>query len=130
MLENWSKHICLVILLGLGFVLMPGISYACAKKSTKAEQVYCSKDPSKKTEQKECCKTKTCKKDKNQDDCGGKCKHSSCSCSTSSSSLSLPVLIDLKTKDLFAETKKLKFGFTQAYYSSGYFSIWLPPKIS
>jgi hypothetical protein len=44
--------------------------------------------------------------------------------------LCLPIPIDLKTANPFAEIKKQKFGFKEAYYSSGYSSIWQPPKIS
>lgn len=129
MLKNLSKHISVFILLALGLFLIPGISYACAKKSASPKQTSCSKDKSK-AEQKDCCKTKTCEKDKNQNDCSGKCKHGSCNCSTSSPSFGLPFSIDLKTKNHFAEIKKQIFGFEQAHYSSGYFTIWLPPKIS
>ncbi len=125
-----SKHISFIILLCLGFFLIPSISYACAKKTAKTEQKSCSKDQSTKAVKKDCCKTKSCKKDSEHNDCNGKCKHSSCRCSTSSSSLSLPIPLDLKTTNHFATTKKQKFGFKQAYYSSGYSSIWQPPKIS
>ena len=130
MLKNLSKHISFIILLCLGFFLMPSISYACAKKTTKTEQKSCSKDQSAKAEHKSSCKDKSCKKCKDGHDCDGNCKHSSCGCSTSSSSVSLPIPIDLKTANPFAEIKKQKFGFKEAYYSSGYSSIWQPPKIS
>jgi hypothetical protein len=66
----------------------------------------------------------------NPDNCGGGCSHSSCRCGASITSLSLPVIIELKAKNQFAASKKQKFGFKEAYYSSGFFSIWLPPKIS
>jgi len=69
---------------------------------------------------------KKCKSDK----CGGGCSHNSCRCGASITSLSLPVIIELKAKNQFAAGKKQKFGFKEAYYSSGFFSIWLPPKIS
>ena len=130
MLKNLSKHISFVILLCLGFFLMPSISYACAKKTTKTEQKSCSKDQSAKAEHKSSCKDKSCKKCKDGHDCDGNCKHSSCGCSTSSSSLSIPIPTDLKVTTPFVETKKQKFGFKQAYCSSGYSSIWQPPKIS
>lgn len=129
MLKNLSKHISFVILLCLGLFLIPSISYACAKKSTKTEQASCSKEQSEKSHHKDGCKTKSCKNCDDKD-CSGKCKHSSCGCSTSSSSLSLPIPFDLKGTNHFAEIKKQKFGFKQAYYSSGYSSIWQPPKIS
>ena len=130
MLKNLSKHISFVILLCLGFFLMPSISYACAKKTAKTEQKSCSKEKSEKSHHKDSCKDKSCKKCKDGHDCDGNCKHSSCGCSTSSSSVSLQIPIDLKITNPFAETKKQKFGFKEAYYSSGFFSIWLPPKIS
>ena len=130
MLKNLSKHISFVILLCLSFFLMPGISYACAKKASKTEQKSCSKDQSAKAEHKSSCKDKSCEKCKDGHDCDGNCKHSSCRCSTSSSSVSLQIPIDLKITSPFAETKKQKFGCKQAYYSSGYSSIWQPPKIS
>lgn len=130
MLKNLSKHISVVILLCMGFFLVPSISYGCAKKLAKTEQNSNSKDQFYKAEIKDCCKTKSCKRDKDHNDCSGKCKHSSCKCSTSSSSLSLPTLVNIKTENHFAEIKTQKFGFKQAYYSSGYYSFWQPPKIS
>ncbi|TJZ63255.1 hypothetical protein FAZ15_02905 [Sphingobacterium olei] len=129
-MKTWSKHIGFVILLCLGFFLTPSTGYACAKKAANTEQKSCSKDQSAKAEKKDCCETKSCKKDKNHDDCNGKCKNSSCRCNISSSFVSSTISSDFKVTDYFAETKKQKFGFKQAYYSSGYPSIWQPPKIS
>jgi hypothetical protein len=129
-LKNLSKHISFVILLCLGVFLTPSISYACAKKTDKTEQKSCSKEKSEKSHHKDSCKDKSCKKCKDGHDCGGSCKHSSCRCSTSSSSVSFPIPLDLKVTNPFAEIKKQKFGFKEAYYSSGYSSIWQPPKIS
>ncbi|MBX9448593.1 MAG: hypothetical protein KL787_02240 [Taibaiella sp.] len=122
-------HISILTLFFLGFFLMPNQSYACSKKSTQTEQSSCSKEKSKKSEHKKGCKGKSCKKCKS-DNCGGGCSHSSCRCGASITSLSLPVIIELKAKNQFAASKKQKFGFKEAYYSSGFFSIWLPPKIS
>ena len=129
MLKNLSKHISFVILLCLGFFLMPNITYACAKKAVKTEQKSCSKEQSKKSEDKISCKDKSCEKCNDGHGCNGKCKHSSCKCSISSSSFGLPILIDIKTENQFAEIKTQKFGFKQAYYSSGFHSFWQPPKI-
>lgn len=41
-----------------------------------------------------------------------------------------PAVIELKAKHQLAAAKKQKFGFKEAYYSSGFFSTWLPPKIN
>ena len=129
-MKNLRKHISIFVLLCIGFLILPSKTYACNKKTAKTEIRSYSNDHSSKTEKKDCCKTKSCKRDSEHNDCNGKCKHSSCRCSTSSSSLTLPIPIDLKTTNHFATTKKQKFGFKQAYYSSGYSSIWQPPKIS
>ncbi|MBF6645686.1 MULTISPECIES: hypothetical protein [Flavobacteriales] len=130
-MKNWNKHITIVLWLFWGFLLAPNISYACSKAPIKTEQQKFSKNHHEKAEKKDCCKTKSCKKCKDGNGCGGNCKHNSCKCGVSSpNSLSVPIAIELKAKNYFAETKKQKFGFKEAYYSSGFFSIWLPPKIS
>jgi len=127
-LKTFSKHISFIILLCLGFFLIPSLSYACAKKSTQAEYKSSLKDQIPKIERTDNCKTKPCE-NCNDNDCTGNCKHSCCRCITSSPAFSLPTLIYFKVTNLFAETKKQKFNFKQAYYSSGYSSIWQPPKI-
>jgi hypothetical protein len=109
--------------------MIPSQSYACSKNSTKTEQSSCSKEKSKKSEHKKGYKGKSCKKCKSGN-CDGGCSHSSCRCSASTTSLYLPIPIELKAKNPFAEVKKQKLGFKEAYYSSGFFFIWLPPKIS
>jgi len=121
-----KKHIGLLLLFALGFFLAPNQSYACSKTSTKTEKSTCSKKKSKK----DSAKANACKKNKHHDDCRGKCKHGSCYCSTSASSFSLLPLTEAKEKKYFVEVKKQKCSFEEACYSSGYFSIWLPPKIS
>ncbi|MCA6439183.1 MULTISPECIES: hypothetical protein [unclassified Arcicella] len=128
-MENLSKHIGFVILLCLAFFLLPDTSYACTKKVAKTEQKTCSKDQSSTAEKKDCCKTMSCKKGKHHNDCGGKCKNCSCGCINSVSSLNLHIPLGIVTENYFAEVKKKKFDFSPAYYSSGYFSIWQPPKI-
>ncbi len=129
MLKNFSIHISILTLFCLVFFMMPSQSYACSKNSTKTEQSSCSKEKTKKSEHKKGCKDKSCKKC-NNDNCGGGCTHNSCRCGASTTSLSVPPIIELKAENHFTATIKQKFGFKEAYYSSGFFSIWLPPKIS
>ena len=129
-LKNLRIHIGILTLLFLRFFLMPNISYACPKNATTAEKAACSKKKSAKAEHQAGCKDKSCNKCKHGKGCGGNCKHNSCRCGASVTSLTIPTPIDLKAKYPFAAVKKQKFGFKEAYYSSGYYSIWLPPKIS
>ncbi|RTZ49976.1 hypothetical protein EJ377_07635 [Chryseobacterium arthrosphaerae] len=100
-MKNFKKHISFVILLCVGFFLVPSISYACAKKRRTQNKILLKR----KSKYKEICKDKSCKKCKDGHDCGDDCNHSSCRCSTSSSFVSLPIPIDLKVTDPFAETK-------------------------
>jgi len=129
-LKNVSIHIGIITLFCLGFFMMPSQSFACSKHSAKTEQKSCHKEKSKDNKEKDCCKTKSCKKSKKENGhCSGNCNDKSCN-STSYSSMGLPIFLEIKTKSYFADAKKQKFGFKEAYYSSGYSSIWLPPKIS
>lgn len=120
-------HILLITLM-LGFFAIPTLAYACGNSSTKTEKSCCKKGKADKSNKKDCCKNHKSKNNKNDDSCGGKCKHSSCSCTTFHFVMSLPFYNETKT--CFIESEKLKFYPNEAYLSSGFFSIWLPPKIS
>lgn len=129
-LKNLNRHIGVVILFCLGVLLMPSQSYACSKKSTKTEQSSCSKEKEKDLKGEDCCKTRSCKKSKeDKGHCNGNCKDKTCTNNTPLPSIAIISYSDIN-KDYFVEIKKQRFGFKQIHYSSGYFSIWLPPKIS
>ena len=129
-LKNLSKHITVFIFLGLGLLLVPGITYACAKEAVSQKHSSCSKDDSKNEAQKDCCSTESGKTDGHKRDCKDTCNHSTCRCSTASTSLGLDTFNEFCTASHFTETEKQKFCFRETSYSSGYLSIWLPPKIS
>ena len=128
--KNLSKYITVFIFLGLGSLLIPRISYACAKKTVQHNQASCSKDHAKNEEQKDCCNTESGKTDGHEQGCKDNCNHSSCRCSITSTSLGLDTSNEYFTSTHFTETKRQKFCFKETYYPSGYRSIWLPPKIS
>ena len=117
-------HIIIIILM-LGFFL-PTTSYACG---TKNEKSCCNKENSSKTEKKDCCNRKHSKDKDNS--CGGKCGHSNC---TSSSSVNFSIIsfyeINFKNNTFDFSTKKSKFYHSENFISSGFTSVWLPPKIS
>ena len=96
----------------LGFFLTPTLTYACGKPAEKTEKACCKKETSQ-TEKKDCCKSHS-QKDKNDDCCGGKCKNPSCHCPTAPHNIFLG---------------KVTIAYTETYISSGFRSIWLPPKI-
>lgn len=129
MLKNLNTYIIMLTLFCLGFLLMPHPSNACSKKTTKTEQSSCAKKNRKDSKGKDCCKTKSCKKNKEaKDHCSDNCQDKSCTNNSPSSSLALPSHLETH-RNYFAEIKKQPFVFEQIHYSSGYLSIWLPPKI-
>lgn len=113
----------------LGFFLIPRQSYACkAQTKVKIEKSCCEvssdRHHSESTCQEDCCKDK---KDDSKD-CLGKCD--SKSCQTPSQGFSeIPTLFTILQNRFDPEGKKLYALYKQPHYSSGYLSIWLPPKI-
>lgn len=124
-----KKFHILLIILTLGFVATPTLTYACGTNSTKSEKSCCKKDKSDKGEKKDCCKKNKSKKDTSDDGCDGKCNHKSCTCSTTHFAFNLPFSSEIKIKVFFDESKKLKFYENETYLSSGFYSIWTPPNI-
>ncbi len=113
----------LVLVFTLGFLMLPTMNYACG---TKTEKDYCKKEISSKTEKKDCCANNHSKdKDNN---CGGKCGHSNCT--TSFINFSLVFLNDIKFNTNFDfSSEKQNFYISKTNISSGFYSIWLIPKI-
>ena len=116
-------HIIIIILM-LGF-LMPTSTYACGTKTGKS---CCKGETSSKTEKKDCCNGKH-SKDKDNG-CGGKCGHSNC---TTSPSVNFSLIsfyeIEFKNNNFDFSSKKSKFYHSKTFISSGFYSIWLIPKI-
>lgn len=129
-------HISLLIVT-LGFFLMPTLTFACGTNAEKSCRGVSSgkKRPSAKTQKKDCCKKGTCtahhhSKGKNHDGCDGNCNDSSCHCSPTHFSVTLPSSVEMKPKYFHFFTEKQTFYDKETYLSSGFCSVWLPPKIS
>ena len=105
----------------IGFLLTPTVASACGMKSGKS----CCKSGTSDKSEKDCCKKKSSKdKDKG---CDGKCNHPSCSCPGYNSGLSL---MEEKGNNLFGfSSERLDYSPIEDPLSSGFFSVWLPPKI-
>jgi hypothetical protein len=106
---------------------MPSSVLACGKKNIKTEKSCCKKEPASKTEKKSCCD----KNDNSKKECGGKCGHSSC---TSASIVQFSIItsfdINFKNNNFIFSSEKLKFYHSETFISSGFYSLWLIPKIS
>lgn len=116
----------IIIILTLGFFLSPTLSYACG---TKTEKSCSKKETTSKTEKKDCCNGKHSKDKDNS--CGGKCGHSNC---TSSTSVNFSIIsfyeIEFKNNSFDFSSEKSKFYNLKTFISSGFYSIWLIPKIA
>lgn len=122
-----TKQIYILLIALLGFFLTPTLTYACGKSHTKTEKSCCDKKTSQ-TDKKDCCKNKSSHNQKDNDNCGGKCGNSSCHCPTAPLAIVLPFVTEMKYYNIFLE--KVTIAYTEIYISSGFHSIWLPPKIS
>jgi hypothetical protein len=118
-------HILLIVV--LGFLFMPTVTFACGNNS---EKHSCKKETSSKMDKDDCCKDDSHSKNKNHEGCGGKCSHSKCGCASScNSSISINGL-NLNNKIFNFSYEKQNFYNSEAFISSGFYSLWLIPKIS
>ncbi|MBP6755567.1 MAG: hypothetical protein KA210_05410 [Bacteroidia bacterium] len=120
---NKQIHI-LIIILAIGFCMLPDSIYACG---TKSEKLCCKQETASKTEKKDCCKNKQSKNQNNS--CEGKCGHSNCTSSSVSFSIISTYEINFKNNSLVFLEEKSKFYHSKTFISSDYSSVWLPPKI-
>ena len=117
-------HIFIIILM-LGFFFAPVRSYGCG---TDSENSCCKKQNSSKIEKKQCCNGSH-SKDKEKG-CGGKCGHSNCTTSSVTFSIIFFNEIQFKNNNVNCYIEKSKFFHSETYISSGFTSVWLPPKIN
>lgn len=118
-------YIAFLILTSL--FLTPVQSYACGTISEKMETSCCSKQSYSEIEKSDCCDTEKGQCGKHGKDCDGKCGNSNCHCPTSCKIFTIPFFAQLSQTKIIVS--KPTFYYQEAYYSSGFISIWLPPKI-
>lgn len=116
-------HIYTIMLI-LGFFLLPTLTYACG---TKSEKGCCNKEIAAKSAKKDCCKNNQ-SKDRSKD-CGGKCGHSNCTTSSVNFSLISIFKMEFQNNNFDNTIEKPQFYHSKTFISSGFTSVWLPPKI-
>ena len=120
----FTKAHILFIFLTFGFFLLPNVNYACdiAKQNS-----CCATEQIEKSAKKDCCKKSS---EQENNSCGGKCGHSNC---TSSAPVNFSLLsffeIEFKNNNIDFSTEELNFYYSKTFISSGFTSVWLPPKI-
>lgn len=120
------KFHTLFLLFLLGLFLMPGVSYAC---ETKTSNSCCKKEMKAKPEEKGCCK-KSKESKEEEKGCGGKCGHSNCTASSMQFSILSLDEIEIKNNFFGFALEKPVFYHKETTISSGFYSVWLPPKIA
>ena len=121
-----SKKIHIMLLfLTLGFFLMSNASYACGK--TFSENKTTSKEEKVNQCKKDCCKESS--KSKKNHGCDGKCGHSNCTTAGSHFSLLASNEFEFGEKTFNYSLEKPHLHSNNCNVSSGFTSIWLPPKI-
>jgi hypothetical protein len=120
-----TKKVYILLLVMLGFFMMPSMAFACESKS---EKTSCTKESASQTCEKECCNKE--KKSKSHEGCDGGCKHVSCGSSVVSLALSFPFYVEINTQLFSFSPEKQNYYYSEIFISSDFRSIWLPPKIS
>ena len=127
-----STKIYILILVTIGFVMIPSISFACGsgcgtKKTEPKESCNSDKHSKHQAAKNGCCSTENQSKDSKG--CSGKCKHNSCHCTAPVLSLILPSFSELTINHFDFSHKKKSFTFEKSNVSSGFYYIWTPPNI-
>lgn len=122
-------HILLIVI--FGFLLMPSNTFACGNSvGNKTEKHSCKKESTSKTQKDDCCDSHNQSKSKNHNGCGGKCGHAKCGCTTATNGFTATTELNFKNNNFDFSTEKQKFSNTETFISSGFYSLWLIPKIS
>ena len=108
-----------------GFLWVPTEIYACGTLLNQHEQNF-EQGKNKHSEIKDCCQKSESENENN--DCEGKCGDPSCHCPINCSYPALPFIASYSGNKKIGT--KAGFYYQETYNSSGFFCIWLPPKIS
>jgi hypothetical protein len=122
------KRFYILLIVVLGFFLMPTATFACENHSKKG---FCNKETSSKTDRDDCCcSDSNHSKNSNHSNCGGKCGHPKCACPSTNTSFIVAYELNIKNKKFVFSSEKQKFYNLETFISSGFYSLWLIPKIS
>ncbi|MEO6174976.1 MAG: hypothetical protein ABIP27_07480 [Flavobacterium circumlabens] len=118
-------HLILIVMLGL--FLKPAVTFACEK--IEVNHSCTKKGPN--ADNDNCCSKTNHSGSKEHDGCGGKCGHSMCSCaSVCNGGICFTSELEFKNNVISVFSQKQKFSDSQTSPLSGFYSIWLIPKIS
>lgn len=117
-MKDWHRILFLLFV----FSFAPSDAYACTKNK-------CKKEMSDTKRQKSCCGTGDHSKN-DHSGCNGKCGNSSCVNPAAPLAINLADIVEFESNPLTVVRMRPIFYYTQPRISSGYYTIWLIPKIS
>lgn len=120
------NKIYIILIVLLGFFLMPGATYACGSGSGGHS---CKMEMSSKTKTKDCCSKSTKSKESKDKDCSGKCGQSMCGVSSVNIGIAAAIYYEIPNAIFSFSEKKQNFSHSVSVPSDGYVSLWLIPKI-
>ncbi|MGM8360423.1 hypothetical protein ACSV4D_00745 [Flavobacterium sp. ARAG 55.4] len=117
-------HFILIVL--LGFFLMPGSTYACG---TDSGNHSCKMEMTSKTKMKDCCSKKTQSKESKDKGCSGKCGQFMCNVSSVNIAIASSIQYEILNMNFNFSEKKQNFSQAISVPLDGYATLWLIPKI-
>lgn len=120
-----QKRVFILFAILAGFLLVPGSSYACSQEGTAVEASCHQNGNTCDVGDQACCVDHHSKKGPN-DDCDGQCGHNACHC-PSVCPIAIPYISAIEPFTFGGQKQLSLFHFA---LSSGFHSIWQPPKIS
>lgn len=113
-----------ILLMFFTLCLSQNSAFACGGKKS------CKKEMSK-TQEKDCCGDSCDNNGKdNHKGCSGKCGHSSCVNPIVYTALNSTSTFSIHPNRIVFSTEKASFYYTQSQLSTGFYTIWVIPKIS
>jgi hypothetical protein len=127
-----TRFLYIVLVAFIGLLSLPGESRACGAKATGIQKAKCAK--AKKAHGNHLLAKKSCDSKDSHDpcgkDCGGKCGHGNCKCIATCLNTAIIAPAEFRSETQFAGLSDQKSLYQPAHISSGFYFIWLPPKIS
>jgi hypothetical protein len=116
-----------VLMLVFGFIMKPAQVYACSNSTGETEKSCCKKEM---PEKQDCCTAHQQNNERRGDGCGKNCKHPLCSCTVLNFVYALPFTAEMNNREFFLPAADKIDSCNEGVLSPGFFTIWLPPKIS
>lgn len=130
-----SKKVYILLIVAFGFFLIPNATFACNTHTYKKElssnvaKDCCTKGNNAKTVKHNCCNKENSSKEKSKGECTGKCGHNHCTISVVHYALNTSFTSEIALENDFSFSNKVNFNYLKTDISSGFYSLWVIPKI-